>query len=340
MRYKLLGKSGLRVSELALGTMTFGTEWGWGSDFETSKAIFEIYTDAGGNFIDTANRYTEGSAEKYVGQFIAGDRDHFVLATKYTLFDRVGDPNFSGNHRKNMVRSVEASLRRLNTGYIDLLWLHAWDFTTPVEEVMRGLDDLVRQGKVLYVGISDAPAWVVAQANTLAELRGWTPFVGLQVQYSLIQRTPERDILPMAKSFDIAISAWAPLGGGVLTGKYLDQAANGRLKGNESRLSEKNLAIARAVVEVAKELSATPSQVAVRWTMQRGQVIIPIAGATRPEQIQDNLGALQLQIPPELIQRLDKASSIEMGFPHDFLASDPVREIVFGGTFGLIDNHR
>ncbi len=339
MRYKIFGKSGLRVSELALGTMTFGTEWGWGADFNTSKNIFEAYANAGGNFIDAANRYTEGTAEKYIGEFIAADRDHFVVATKYTLFDRMGDPNFSGNHRKNMVRSVEASLKRMNTDFIDLLWVHAWDFTTPVEEVMRGLDDLVRQGKVLYIGISDTPAWIVSQANTLATLRGWTAFAGLQIQYSLIQRTAERDLLPMARAFDLAVTPWATLGGGVLTGKYLDQETEGRLKGNEARLTETNLAIAREVVETAKALGVTPGQLAIRWTMQRNQVVIPLIGATKLHQIEDSLGAVNFTIPEELMQRLDQASAIDMGFPHDFLDSDGVRELISGGTFGLTDNH-
>ncbi|MCB0225158.1 MAG: aldo/keto reductase, partial [Anaerolineae bacterium] len=207
MRYKLLGKSGLRVSEMALkkGTMTFGETWGWGASKEECQKIFDGYTEAGGNFIDTANRYTEGTSEYYVGDFIAADRDHFVLATKYTLFDRRNDPNASGNHRKNMIRSLEASLKRLKTDYIDVFWVHAWDFMTPVEEVMQGLDNLVRAGKVLYVGISDTPAWIVSQANILAALRGWTPFIGLQVQYSLIERTPERDLLPMARAFDMSV---------------------------------------------------------------------------------------------------------------------------------------
>ncbi|MFC1662135.1 aldo/keto reductase, partial [Gemmatimonadota bacterium] len=179
MRYKLLGRSGLRVSELGLGTMTFGEEWGWGASKKESQRIFDAYATAGGNFVDTANRYTEGTSERFVGEFVAADRGHFVVATKYTLFNREGDPNAAGNHRKNMVQSLEASLRRLKTDYIDLLWVHAWDFMTPVDEVMRGLDDLVRAGKVLYVGISDTPAWIVSQANTLADLRGWTPFVAL-----------------------------------------------------------------------------------------------------------------------------------------------------------------
>lgn len=202
MRYKLFGKSGLRVSEMVLGTMTFGEDWGWGADKPTSQAMFNTYAEAGGNFIDTANRYTEGTAEKYVGEFIASDRDHFVVATKFSLFTRRNDPNFSGNHRKNMVQALNASLKRLNTDYVDIYWLHAWDFTTPIEEVMRGLDDMVSAGKVLYVGISDSPAWVVSRANMLAELRGWSQFVGLQVPYSLLSRDVERELLPMARHTD------------------------------------------------------------------------------------------------------------------------------------------
>ena len=222
MRYKLFGRSGLRVSELALGSMTFGEDWGWGATKEESKRIFDAYVEAGGNFIDTANRYTEGTSETYIGDFISADRDHFVLATKYTLFTRKGDPNFSGNHRKNMVQALEASLKRLGTEYVDVYWVHAWDFLTPVDQVMRSLDDMVRAGKVLYVGISDTPAWVVSRANMLAEMRGWSSFVGLQIRYSLADRTAERDLLPMARALDLAVTPWSVLGAGVLTGKYLE----------------------------------------------------------------------------------------------------------------------
>ena len=218
MRYKLLGKSGLRVSELVLGTMTFGEDWGWGASQEVSRQMFDAYANAGGNFIDTANRYTNGTSERFVGDFIAADREHFVVATKYTLMTRSGDPNAAGNQRKNMVQALEASLKRLRTDYVDLFWVHAWDFLTPVEEVMRGLDDLVRAGKVLYVGISDTPAWVVAQANTLADLRGWSRFVGLQLRYSLADRAAERDLLPMARALDIGVMAWSEVGAGRLTG--------------------------------------------------------------------------------------------------------------------------
>lgn len=342
MRYKLLGRSGLRVSELCLGTMTFGEAWGWGAGKDESQRIFDSYASAGGNFIDTANRYTDGQSESYVGEFIASDRDHFVLATKFTLFDRKGDPNFSGNHRKNLVRSVEASLRRLNTDRIDLLWMHAWDGLTPVEEVMRSLDDLVRTGKVLYVGVSDTPAWVVSQANTLAALRGWTPFAALQISYSLIERTPERDLLPMARALDLAVAPWAILGRGILSGKY----ANAGLAAQTGRAAQwgilhaRSLQIAAAVTEIAQALGCSPAQVAINWLRQQPGVIVPILGARTLDQLRDNLACLEHSLPPEQAARLDETSRIELGFPHEFLASDGVRDVVFGGTFEQIDRHR
>ena len=340
MKYKLLGKSGLRVSELALGTMTFGEDWGWGADKETSQRIFDAYANAGGNFIDTANRYTNGTSEKHVGEFMAADRDHFVLATKYTLFDRQHDPNFSGNHRKNMMRSIEGSLKRLNTDHIDLFWVHAWDFMTPVEEVLRGLDDLVRAGKVLYVGISDTPAWVVSQANTIAELRGWSRFVALQIRYNLIDRTAERDLLPMARAFDMAVTPWSVLSAGVLTGKYnQSQAVEGRMT-QWGDIPERDLAIAAEVVKMAQEIGKTPSQVALNWVRQQPGNIIPIVGARKLAQIEDTLGALDFTLTAEQIARLNAVSQFELGFPHDFLASDGVRDVVFGGTYAQVDNHR
>jgi aryl-alcohol dehydrogenase-like predicted oxidoreductase len=340
MRYKLLGKSGLRVSELSLGTMTFGKDWGWGAAKEESQKIFDGYAEAGGNFIDSADRYTEGAAEKYVGEFIAADRDHFVVATKYTLFRRQGDPNFSGNHRKNMVRALEASLKRLNTDYIDLYWVHAWDFMTPVEEVLRALDDLVRAGKILYIGVSDTPAWVVSQANTLAELRGWSRFVALQVQYSLIERTPERDLLPMARALDVAVTPWGALGSGVLTGKYRKDGSGEGRAAMWGQIGEKNLTIAEEVVKVAEEIGCTPSQVALNWVRQQPGVVIPLIGARTEAQLKDNLGCLDYGLSEEQMQRLHQVSQIELGFPHDFLASDGVRELVYGGTYSKIDNHR
>lgn len=343
MRYKLFGKSGLRVSELALGTMTFGEEWGWGVDKATSQAIFEAYAGAGGNFIDTANRYTEGTSEKFVGEFIHSEREHFVLGSKYTLKMRPGDPNFSGNHRKNMMQSVHASLKRLNTEYLDLLWVHAWDFTTPVEEVLRGLDDLVRQGKVLYVGISDTPAWVVSMANTLADLRGWSRFVGLQIRYSLADRSAERDLLPMARALDVAVTPWSVLGAGVLTGKYND---NPKSEGRASRwgTSERDLKLAQQIQAVSNAVGASPSQAAIAWVLHQQRPnrapIIPLLGATKVEQLKDNLGALEVRLAAEHLARLDEASRVDLGFPHEFLASENILDIVFGGTYSLIDNHR
>ncbi len=331
MKYKLLGKSGLRVSEICLGTMAFGEEWGWGADKKTSKAIFDYYADCGGNFIDTANRYTEGTSEKFLGEFIKSDRDRFVVATKYSLYDKKGDLNYGGNHRKNMRRSVEQSLKRLDTPFIDLLWLHAWDKTTPIEEVMRGLDDLVSQGKVNYFGISDTPAWVVSQANTLAELRGWAKFIALQVEYSLIQRTPERDLIPMASAFGMTLTPWAPLAGGALTGKYLAGANEGRIKEGTVRRNERNMNITRVVVEESSRLGVSPAQLATRWTMQQPFSSIPIVGARKVEQIDDSLKATELVIPLESMEKLNDISAIELGFPHDFLNSDGVNTVLFGG---------
>jgi aryl-alcohol dehydrogenase-like predicted oxidoreductase len=220
MHYRLLGNSGLRVSEAALGTMTFGEDWGWGAAKDEARKMYDAFREAGGNFIDTANLYTNGTSESFLGEFMQGHRQSVVMATKYTYAAPGTDPNAAGNQRKNMVQAVEASLKRLGTDYIDLYWVHAWDQITPVEEVMRGLDDLVRQGKVLYVGISDAPAWWIAQANTLAHLQGWSPFIGLQIEYSLIERTVERELIPMAAALNVGVTAWSPLANGVLTGKY------------------------------------------------------------------------------------------------------------------------
>ena len=345
MRYKLLGRSGLRVSELCFGTMTFGEEWGWGADKDESRQMFGTYLDAGGNFIDTANRYTEGTSERFLGEFIAGMREKIVLATKFTLFTEHGDPNAAGNHRKNMVQAVEASLKRLKTDYIDLYWLHAWDYTTPVEEVMRGLDDLVRAGKVLYIGISDTPAWVVSRANMLAELRGWTPFVGLQIEYSLIERTVERELLPMARELDLAVTPWGAIGGGVLTGKYSkagrQESATKRYQDDEptDRLSDRSLAIADEVVKVAGELGCAPAEVAINWVRQQPGVIVPIIGVRTADQLSQNLACLDHPLGDDQLNRLHEASKIDLGFPHDFLAKEFIRDIVYAGTFDRLDNH-
>jgi aryl-alcohol dehydrogenase-like predicted oxidoreductase len=336
MNYKLFGSSGLRVSEICLGTMTFGTEWNFGADYKTSREIFDAFSEAGGNFIDTANLYTQGTSERFVGEFIHSDRDHYVVATKYSLSERTGDVSFSGNNRKNLFRSVDESLKRMNTDYIDLLWLHAWDFMTPVEEVMRGFDDIVHTGKVHYIGISNAPAWIVSQANTIAGFRAWTRFTGLQIEYSLVERTPERDLLPMAKAFNIAVTPWTPLGGGVLTGKYL-KGESGRLHTGSQRLTEKNEKIAMEVVRIAGEMGVTPAQVALRWTMQKDQLTIPIIGVRTKSQVDDNLGCLKFEIPPEFMKRLDEASHIDLGFPYSYLHSDMTKDILTGKMWDKID---
>jgi aryl-alcohol dehydrogenase-like predicted oxidoreductase len=342
MRYKLLGHSGLRVSELCLGTMTFGEDWGWGGSYDESRKMFDAFAEAGGNFIDTANLYTNGTSEKYVGEFIKPDRDKWVVATKYSLNMGNGGMNAVGNHRKNMVQAVDASLKRLDIDYIDLLWLHAWDFTTPIEEVMRSFDDLVRQGKVLYIGISDTPAWIISQANTIAQLRGWTPFVGLQIEYSLKERTPERDLLPMARALDIGVTAWSPLGGGVLTGKYNQpEAADGRLSNPDTSnpVSEQDIHIAQVVLDIANEIGKPASQVALNWIRQQPGGIIPIIGSRKLTQLQENIACLEFQLTPEQLQRLNDVSAIKLGFPHDFLSSSQVQNFAFGGTIAQIDRH-
>lgn len=332
MMYKLFGRSALRVSELCLGTMTFGTEWGWGADFETSKSIFEAFANAGGNFIDTANRYTEGSSEKFVGELTASDRDHWVIATKFTLVERRGDANGSGNHRKNLRQSLEKSLKRLKTDYVDVLWVHAWDFSVQPDELMRSLEDVVRSGRVLHLGISDTPAWIVSQAQTIASLRGWEQFSAVQVEYSLIERSAEREFLPMAQAMGMALTPWAPLAGGALTGKYLQTTDEARrLSPNAKRLNERNRKIAETVVEAAKELGWSPAQVAVNWTRQRAGTVIPIVGARKPQQIEDVLAGAGKRIPDEWMQKLNEASAIELGFPHDFLKTDGVKDVVWGG---------
>ena len=337
MKYKLLGRSGLKVSELCLGTMGFGTEAGWGADKEESFRIMDAFADAGGNFIDTANIYKLGTSEKTIGDYVVNhDRDYFVIATKYTLKDNTTNPNASGNNRKNMMRSVEESLRRLKTDFIDVLYLHIWDDITPIDEVMRGLDDLIRQGKVNYAAISDTPAWVVAKGNTLAELMGWSQFVALQVEYSLIQRTPERELIPMAKHFNMTVTPWAPLAGGALTGKYL-RGEKGRIKPESNRLNERSTAITKVVMQIADELGTSAGNVALKWTMQQGFSCIPIVGATKVSQLEDNLKTIDVVLSPEHLARLDEASAIQLGFPGDFFREDAVRLNTFGGFYDRVE---
>ena len=340
MRYRLLGPTGLRVSELCLGTMTFGSDWGWGTDADGARAILERYVEAGGNFLDTANLYQEGTSETILGELIEDDRERFVLATKFMLTPHQsmnGDPNAAGAHRKSLMRAVGDSLDRLRTDYVDLLWVHAWDELTPIAETMRGLDDLVRQGVVHYLGVSDWPAWAVAEANAMAEARGWTPFAAMQFEYSLIERTVERELVPYARHAGLAMTPWSPLGGGVLTGKYLGDGPGGRLSDKAPQRSDRNLAIARAVVEVAEEADASPAQVAIAWLRTRGDDVIPILGASKLSQLDDNLGALDLALSDDHLARLDEVSAVGLGFPGEFLARDSVRPRIYAGVRDQID---
>jgi aryl-alcohol dehydrogenase-like predicted oxidoreductase len=337
MKYRLLGNSGLRVSEACLGTMTFGEEWGWGSAKDEARKVYEAYREAGGNFIDTANVYTNGSSERFIGEFIKDDRESIVLATKYSNAVPGKDANAAGNHRKSMVQAVEASLKRLQTAYIDLYWVHIWDGFTPVEEVMRALDDMVRQGKVLYVGISDAPAWWVAQANTLAHLRGWSPFVGLQVEYSLIERTPERELMPMAQALNIGFTAWSPLAGGVLTGKYHGHGSSEQGRLNSDMLKdfrpEQQRAdrVVAAVKQVSDQVGRSMAQVALAWLRYRAVPVIPILGARKLSQLQDNLASFELALSPDQIKILDDASHVDLGFPQELYAKEFPRALRYGG---------
>jgi aryl-alcohol dehydrogenase-like predicted oxidoreductase len=335
MRYTLLGRSGLRVSEVALGTMTFGEAWGWGASRDECRRIFDAFVEEGGNFVDTACNYTDGQSEDIVGELVESDRDRFVLATKYTLTSRREDPNAGGNHRKNMVRTLESSLRRLRTDYVDLLWLHMWDGMTPVEEVVRALDDLVTSGKVLYVGISDTPSWVVSRAVTLAELRGWSPFVAVQAPFSLMDRDVERELLPMARELGMTFTPWGMLEGGALTGKYLDETAEPR---RYDGVGQKANAIAREVMAVADDAGATPAQVAIAWVRAQPWHTVPIVGARSEAHIRDNFGALELALSRDQLERLEAASEFGLGFPRDFLESEHVRGLIFGDTFDLIDD--
>jgi aryl-alcohol dehydrogenase-like predicted oxidoreductase len=339
--YRLLGRSGLRVSPLALGTATFGTEWGWGAEQDDARKLFDTYVERGGNFIDTASTYTNGSSERMLGEFTRDNRESLVLATKYTTLRRPGDPNSGGSHRKSMFASVETSLRQLNTDYIDLLFLHVWDFTTPVEEILRGMDDLVRQGKVLYVAMSNAPAWEISRMQAIADLRGWSPLVALQIEYSLISRGAERDLIPMAQAMGLGVTPYSPLGGGVLSGKYsrADLTATSTDSGESNRRSfnaglgmvtERTLAIADVVREVAAEVGHTPAQVALAWTLQNPGVTAPVIGARTLDQLVGNLGALEVDFTADQLARLDKVSAIDLGYPHDLLASDHIRTVTAG----------
>lgn len=341
--YRLLGRSGLRVSPLALGTMTFRVGAGsWGSSDEEARAMVDMYVDRGGNFIDTADFYGQmGGSETLLGELVKGRRDGLVISTKYSLTTRPGDPNASGNHRKNMVRSVEDSLKRMQTDYIDLLYLHMWDFRTPVDEILRSFDDLVRSGKVLYIGLSDAPAWQASRMQAIAELRGWTQFCALQIQHSLVERTVERELFPMAFEMGLGVSPWAPLGQGMLTGKYTradlkpgdmsDISSRKAINAATGKLTTRNLDIADVVVEIAREIGCTPAQLAVAWTLTNPAVCSPVIGVRTPAQLEDNLGALAVDISPEQLARLNEISAVPPVFPMDVLRG-PAESMMFGGV--------
>lgn len=341
MRYQLLGKSGLRVSELCLGTMTFGQTWGWGADKAESQQQVELFAQHGGNFIDTSVNYTDGTSETYIGDIIHADRDYWVVATKYSLTKPDStNPNSGGNSRKNMMQSVERSLKRLQTDYLDILYLHMWDWFTPLEEVMRGLDDLVRMGKVHYIAISDSPAFIVSAANMLAELRGWARFIGLQIPYSLNGRTVERELLPVAKYWDMAVLPWGLIGGGVLTGKYSEASDEPtRYDKEKLRLRDQTQTIIETIKQIAQETGRSRAQVAINWVRQQTHKaqIIPILGARTTEQLRDNLGVLDWALSAEQLARLDEVSAISMDFPHGFLDENPY---IYGATYGLVDDHR
>ena len=341
--YRLLGRSGLRVSPLSLGTMTFGIPASWGTSDAEADQMLKCYMERGGNFVDTANFYGSGGSERVLGKLIKGVRDRLVISTKYSLTMAPGDANASGNHRKNMIRSVEESLARMGTDYIDLLYLHIWDSHTPVEEILRAFDDLVRMGKVTYIGISDTPAWQISRMQAIADLRGWSPLVALQLPYNLTERDAERDLMPMAREMGLGVLPWSPLAGGVLTGKYTkadlpsgDEGEAGSLDSRKGinlatgRLSEKTLGIADEVKAIAGELDKTPAQVALAWTLVNPAVTSTLLGVRTFKQLEDNLGALDVTLSSDQIARLEEVSKIDLGFPHSFLNS-PQMPFMFGG---------
>jgi aryl-alcohol dehydrogenase-like predicted oxidoreductase len=340
MRYKLLGKTGVRISEVALGTMTFGEDWGWGAPPEVSARILDRFADAGGNVIDTADVYTNGTSETILGDLLKGRRDRFVLATKFTNQTDPDDPNSAGNHRKKIVASIEASLRRLQTDRIDVYWVHARDLLTPVEEPMRALDDQVRLGKILYPAVSDWAAWEIAEANTAAWWRDWSPFTAVQLRYNLLDRSPERELLPMANSFELPVFCWGPLAEGRLTGKYLN-GQTGRLTDVEtphSRVGSDD--IVRDVVAIAHEIGCSPAQVALSWVRQQPGSVIPLIAARTEEQFCDNLATIDLHLGQQHLDRLDTLSRPTLGFPADVMREASAVATVYGAQLPDIDDPR
>jgi len=339
MNYKLLGNSGLRVSELSLGTMTFGENWGWGASKEESKRIFDLYVEAGGNFIDTANIYSEGHSEELLGEFIKDKRDQLVIATKFTGSNAPSNYNSWGNHRKNIIFSVEKSLKILGTDYIDLYWLHIWDYTTRPEEVLRALDDLVKQGKILYTGISDTPAWIVSQSNAIAEFRSWTPFTAIQIEYNLLHRSVEYDFLTMARTLCLGVLAWSPLAMGVLSGKYRKDVPDTKREAmTQGRINEKNNQVVDEVIRIAKEIDKTPSQVALNWLMQQSEQIFPIVGARKEQQIIDNIQSTEFTLENKHLDELDKISKPASAFPYSMWDNRELMTTFLSKGAGAIQN--
>lgn len=338
--YTTLGRSGLRVSPLSLGTMTFGTEWGFGSEEKVSKEFFDRYLDAGGNFIDTADGYTNGHSEEMIGKFVADAklRDRLVIATKFTFNGQPGNPNAGGNGRKNTYRALEGSLRRLKTDYVDLYYLHAWDLVTPVEEVISTLNDLVREGKIRHYGLSDTPAWYVARAYTLAEKEGKERPLVLQLEYSLIERNIEREHIPVAQELGLGVCPWSPLGGGLLSGKYKREGSGGTGEGRLAagnplfnRFSDRNWRITEEFVEISKIMRKSPAQVALNWVATQPGITSTIIGATKLSQLEDNLAAIDFTIPADLRKRLDDVSAIDIVHPYNFFGP-MIQSRVAGGT--------
>jgi len=333
--YVTLGRSGLRVSPLCLGTMTFGEEWGWGSDVETSRRIMDAYLDRGGNFLDTANMYTKGHSEVVIGNHLCKDaskRDRLVIATKFMSAMHPGDPNSGGAGRKSILAACDESLRRLQTDYIDLYWLHFWDHHTPIEETMRALDDLVSSGKIRYIGFSDTPAWKCAEAQTIAQFRDCAPIIALQIEYSLIERTPENELLPMARAMGMGVTPWSPLKGGILTGKYTRDSApkDTRYDENSQHLNERTFGILDAMKSVASDTGASLPQLALAWCQAQEGVDSTIIGARKMDQLEDNLAALDVTLSAEHLRTLDEASEQKPIFPQSFLPG--VRDVFQGGT--------
>ncbi len=347
MRYRLLGRSGLRVSELCLGTMTFASELFGGSQTD-NHAVYEAFVEAGGNFFDTANAYSNGRSEHLLSEFMGRNRQRYVIATKYSHNMAADDPNAGGNHRKNLVQALDASLKRLGTDYVDLLWVHSWDFTTPIAETMRALDDVVRAGKVLHLGVSNAPSWVVASANTLALERGWTPFTAMQLLYNLVQRHIEADFLALAQAQDMAIAPWSPLGGGLLTSKFAKDADAAALATSRMTttnwgaryLDDQKRAISEQVSDIARAAGKSTAQVALSWLCQNPKaIVIPIVGARTADQLNDSLGCVDFELSTEDMQKLDEVSAIEFGYPTKLLNDPFIKRMIHGEKAELIDNH-